>query len=525
MTAAVLALAAGACGRADVAPRRVLVVGWDGATFELLDPLLRAGRLPHLAALAARGRTAVLESTAVPISSAAWTTITTGKEPGATGVYSFFQPIPGSYEQRLVSARDVRAAPLWRTLVARGHEVVVWGVPVSWPPEPVTGTLVAGMLSPEDDVWTYPEALTETLRARGLAPDLGVWRTMRELTPERIDAQLALKEAALLEALANRRWSFALVVFKELDVLAHRAYSEATEGPVPDLLVALDRSLGRLVEAAGPGADVFLISDHGFATYSGVFDLDAWLLAEGFASRRSGVALPEPATGPLATARAAERGARLGALDWSRTVAYADLAEGNFGAIRLNVAGREPSGVLAPEAREATLARLRARLAALEYPVGTPLVRNVWTGDELYPGPERERVVPDLVFELAPTCRATASGFGPALATAQFPFPEHARDGVLVAAGPSLARHTGVRARWRLIDLAPTWLHLLDEPVPSGLRGALPTGLLARPRPLRRIDEGADPSVRSAEEAYRGLPAPGESAEVRKRLAALGYTE
>lgn len=527
-----LSAAALACSREPEPSRRVLVVGWDGATFDLIDPLLREGRLPNVARLLARGTDAVLESTAVPISSAAWTTIATGKEPGHTGVYSFFQPIEGTYDVRVVSARDVRAAPLWRTLVARGHQVVVWGVPITWPPEPVEGVLVAGMLSPEDQVWTHPPALTDTFRARGLSPDLGVWRTLRELTPERVASQLALKEAAVLEALGDRRWTFGMVVFKELDVLSHRVFDTNTRGTIAGLLDELDRILGRMLDAAGEDTDVFLISDHGFTTYHKVFDVDTWLVEAGFAARRTGATLGDSALGPLATARADERGTRLGRLDWDKTPVYADVAEGNFAALRLNLAGREPSGSLAPEARAATLKALQGELARLEFPAGVKVVRRTWTGDELYPGPERERVVPDLVVELEPSWRAVTSGLGPVFQSSEVAFPEHARDGICIAAGPSLVKAradsapaTDTRPRWQLVDLAPTWLHLLGEVVPSGLTGNVRNELLRRAREVRRIDESADPSVRSTEAAYEGLPTTAESADVRRRLSALGYSD
>ncbi|MFT5734803.1 MAG: putative AlkP superfamily phosphohydrolase/phosphomutase [Planctomycetota bacterium] len=195
------------------------MIGWDGATYDLVDPLVKAGKLPNLAELMASGRSADLESTAIPISSAAWTTATTGKEPGETGIYSFLQPVPDSYDVRVVSAQDNHGIPIWRTLVARGHQVIVWGVPLTWPPEPVRGVMVSGMLSPLDGVWAHPPELAEELKGRGMLPDLGRWRSMQELNPQRIQEQLAIKETALVEQLSKPTWSFALAVFKNLDVL------------------------------------------------------------------------------------------------------------------------------------------------------------------------------------------------------------------------------------------------------------------------------------------------------------------
>ena len=213
------------------------------------------------------------------------------------------------------------------------------------------GVLVAGMLSPEDEVWTFPSELTQAFRARGLAPDLGVWRTMRELTPERVQQQLALKEEAVLEALRSPRWTFGMVVFKELDVLSHRAYDGDPSGFIAGFVVELDRILGAMLDAAGPETDVFLISDHGFTTYPNVFDVDAWLSEAGFATRKEDAALAEVATGPLAVARANERSERLARLDWADTSAYADVAEGNYAALRLNLAFEFPNAKPSPFAK------------------------------------------------------------------------------------------------------------------------------------------------------------------------------
>lgn len=498
------------------------MVGWDGAAWDLAAPLMAEGRLPNLAGLVARGRTADLESTAIPISSAAWTTATTGLEPGETGIYSFLQPVEGSYEPRLVSARDNRGVPLWRILSARGRDVIVWGVPLTWPPEPVRGVMVSGMLSPLDDVWTHPAPLTQVLSARGMVPDLGIWRDRTQLTPQRLASQLALKEKALLDTFENRDWSFALVVFKNLDVLSHRAYTPNPRGEVAALMERLDRTLGALIEAAGPNANVVVMSDHGFHTYPRVFDVDTWLEGAGFAVRRDDAVLEPGATGPLAEARVLQRGARLGRLDMARTRAYADAAEGGFCAIRLNVEGREAEGSVAADERDGVIDALEGALGEIRDADGAPVVRTIWRGAELYPGPEQERVVPDLVVELEDGWRAVAQGLGPALQSAPRSFPEHDRTGILVAAGPAIA-HSKEREAWRMRDVAPFALRLMGETIPTTMQGDPHHEALIDGKRLLYIDAIEDPSLRSTEEAFEGLPEPGESQAVRERIGVLGY--
>jgi predicted AlkP superfamily phosphohydrolase/phosphomutase len=244
-------------------PHKLLVIGWDGATFAMIDPLVAAGRLPNVARLLGRGASAVCESTKVPISSAAWVGAVTGKHPGENGVYSFFEPVDGTYDVELISALSNRAAPLWRILSGHGLRSIVVNVPVTHPPERIDGVMVAGMLAPLDSDFAHPRALAAELRERGFVPDLGAWRDKKPVTFERVEEQLALKERILVEMLRDEPWDFAMLVFKDLDVWCHRAYDGALDGSVARHYELLDATLGKLLEAAGEGVDVGRLSAHG----------------------------------------------------------------------------------------------------------------------------------------------------------------------------------------------------------------------------------------------------------------------
>jgi len=514
------ALALSGCGASEDGTR-VLVVGWDGATFDLLDPLVDQGELPHLAALLARGQGATLESTRIPISSAAWPTITTGVGPGVHGVYSFFQTEPDSYDVRLVSAEDVAAPPIWRVLSGRGQRSHVWGVPITYPPERIDGTLVAGMLSPFGAQYAHPAGLADDLRAKGFVPDLGVWRQDEVADLAAIEHQLDLKERELLDLASRRDWRLCMFVFKSLDVLCHRP-NLSLQGPeIGGLLRRLDGILGKLVEAAGPEATVVFLSDHGFKSYRRTFNLHRWLVEEGWSVQRRGESTGATSAGPLADAKASQRAARLATLDLGTSRAFADVAEGNFGAIRLNVAGREAEGVLPEGEVEAALEALTAKLRGLEFPAGVPVVQGVHRGADLYPGPLQEERVPDLIVEFAPAWRAYTDVFGPPMSAGTQPFPDHALDGVLVVAGPSIKGHRD-RTRAQLTDVAPMLYHLMGEPVPSHLGGDPRPSLERRPRPVRRIPASEDRGMRALKGDF-GEPTGAGEEEVTSRIQSIGY--
>jgi predicted AlkP superfamily phosphohydrolase/phosphomutase len=475
---AALALASCSCSSASEPEpeRRVLVVGWDGATFDLIDPLVQAGHLPHLAELMARGATAELDSTIVPISSAAWVGAVTGMTPGETGVYDFFEPVPGTYKVKLVSSKSNGKPPLWRILGWHGLQSIVFGVPLTWPPEEIDGVLVAGMLSPFEAEYAHPPGLADELRERGFVPDLGIWRETRPLSGQVMNQQLALKRDVLVEMLTEREWDFAMVVFKSLDVLGHRAYDGSPTGDVAGWCVRLDEVLGDLLDAAGPDTDVIVLSDHGFAAYPRQFFTHAWLLEEGFAVERPGGADSSGSGGPLATARAEEHDLALRALDLSRTRAFAGAAEGNFGGVRLNVRGREPKGIVEPAEVDVLLTEIAAKLRAARLPgTDTPLVTDVVRATDLYPGRYAERL-PDLLFETHPT----------------------------VAVRPVTRERSFVEMRGRTFpDHARTEMFAERRPVQEVARG--------------RVADGREPRWRDTE---------GENESgVLERLEKLGYTE
>ena len=498
----------------------LLIVGWDGATWGLLRPLMEAGQLPHLASLVQRGGAAPLASTMIPISSAAWVAACTGQTPGFTGVYSFFEPIPGTYEVQIVSSLSNRATPLWRRTSAVGLRSIIFGMPLTYPPETIEGVMVAGMLAPFEGDYAHPPGTAELLRERGFVPDLGRWTQTEDLSIKRIEDQLALKEEILLEMLAEEEWDLAWLVFKSLDVLSHAAYSDDLDAPVARLVKLLDKTLGNLLEAVGPDTNVLLMSDHGFRVFPQSMNVHAWLLAEGFSVAKdleSPMATPL-GSDPLTEQRAAQHRRRVDGLDLSACSVLAGPCEGNFGSLRLNLSGREPEGPVDLKGAETLMRQIEERLLAIPLGGDGRLVKRVWRTTSLYPGPHGD-LLPDLIFETADHVQVVANEHQPVLVQFIRATPDHIRDGILVWAGPDLK--SGEITGAEIQDIAPLALHLLGMAVPEGLAGSVPEGLLLEGDTLRfgpdlalpRRDSGSGPF--SAEELE----------EVRTRLQAMPYVE
>src|SRR3954471_18997287 len=146
---------------------KLIVVGLDAATFDVIDPLVEAGDLPNLAGLIERGARGPLRSTTHPLTPLAWTTMVTGVNAGHHGIWDFSERDETGYGLRLVNGSSARAPALWTRLAAAGRRVGVVNVPFTWPAPDVDGFVIAGMDAwARDDGMTTPRSLLAELRSR-----------------------------------------------------------------------------------------------------------------------------------------------------------------------------------------------------------------------------------------------------------------------------------------------------------------------------------------------------------------------
>ena len=315
----------------DSEKRRLLVIGIDGASYNLLDPMADRGLLPNLAVLMKRGFRAKLRSTIPPNSAAAWATFMTGKNPGHHGILRFqaTRPSPnhrleacatefrpGAYT--FVNSASITSRRIWDILGAAGKRVAVINVPMTYPPRPLNGIMITGLLTPPGAKdFTYPPELAESLDGYQIEQPLAAMGWGRAANRELVRSSyeiLRRQGETALHLLGREQWDFFFVVFTGTDRLQHRlwhyferikdegermkaAQSSCLQSPSAkdehakrkekrnsgsrvsrdDLNDAdffrenldryyglLDSIVGRLVEAAGGQANCIILSDHGF---------------------------------------------------------------------------------------------------------------------------------------------------------------------------------------------------------------------------------------------------------------------
>jgi predicted AlkP superfamily phosphohydrolase/phosphomutase len=546
--------------------RKTIVLGLDGATWRILDPLFARGRMPRLAALAARGTRATLLSTTHPVSPVAWSSIATGKNAGKHGIFDFGRRTPGSYHIETVSSRLQRGPTLWDLTSAAGLRTGVFNVPVTYPAREVNGFLVTCIFTPSNKVtFTHPADLSAELNR---LTDGYEFATREVFNPghermyvDSILRTLEKREKALDFLLDRYPIDAGMLVYIESDHVQHKLFppDNLAGGELPwpysgvtEVYERLDAAVGRLLDRFGPETNIILISDHGAGPMRGVMYINRWLMEMGHLRLKR--SLGYPLKWLLARTDLLVRGYRvaqkvglgwLGNLvpdslrdavatsfvsfddvDWTRTRAY---SFGEFGQIFLNLKGREPQGIVDPGAEaEQVLADIARQLGEVIDPAtGRPVVTCIWRRDEVFRGPAAAEG-PDLLFVIDDYARDASVQFGIGRQTVlgQPEFMDrgcHRPEGVIIAAGPNI--RPGQAEPVSVMDVTPTALHLLGLPVPEDMDGRVLTEFLAGDAASRSVGRSAAAATAPAPETSAPAMSEEEQREVEKRLHDLGYLD
>jgi len=449
--------------------RRVLILGLDGFGFDFARRVFDAGLMPFLAARSKEGSLSPARSTLPPVSTAAWTTISTGVGVGRHGILDFRRrdlPNYGFLEPgRLVSSRDVKAPRLWDLAGRAGLTSFILNLPVTFPVSALQGAMVTGVLTPPDsDRGYYPPAFAPHLKGYRYDLDEPVPGDLKGLC-EALAALERRRAEVAAGAFGRDRYDLGLVVFTGPDRLFHKFYRDVcAAGEVPAAAAAYLRELDAACErtSAAFGADAALIvcSDHGFGPGPArAFHVNRLLRREGMLAAGVGPYVLNVVAGAF------RRFAGGGALpvDWRRTQGYGFPLYMRWGGVILNVRGEQPEGCIAPEAAAATAARI---IALLEREEAVAWARP---REELFTGPLIGNI-PHVVFALREGY-VISEGKGPGPLVA--PYGDAAKEGdhspeaMALLAGVAGAR---VPADAAIADVAATAAALLGFG-PAGMDG------------------------------------------------------
>lgn len=497
---------------------KVLIIGLDGATFDLIKPWAKEGHLPTLKKLMDEGVYGPLLSTIPFATIPAWPSFATGVNPGKHGFYDFFKEKENSYEMTVETypSRAIKCSTIWDILGQNSLTVGLVNIPGTYPPKKVNGYMITDMFTPPNACFTYPDHFQEELIKK-----IGDYRVFfSQLSSKNIPMLIKDLEETLqmrIKAtmyLFEKDLDFIMVVDNGTDRAAHELWRfldpdnplfnqnelKKYGNPLLEYYKKVDEGLNVILKSIDNNTIVIIMSDHGLGPLRKFINLNALLIKEGFMQiKRNPIStmryfsykcgyhpkniykiLQLAGVERLATDHVSQK-TRLSLLnkiffstadiDWSRTKAFGC---GVQGAIRINVRGREPQGCIEPGKQyEEIKNEIIEKLITYKDPENNqPMIKHVYSREEIYAGPYLNEA-PDLIlvprddyeffgmygFTFSHIVEPTFGNSG-----------SHRPKGIFIALGKGIKSGIEIKDT-SIMDLAPTILHIFGVPVPDYMDG------------------------------------------------------
>lgn len=549
---------------------KVVVMGLDGASFKVIDPLLRDGKLPNLARLIKEGTRSLLQSTVHPLSAPAWASFATGKNPGKHKIVDWRERNVDTYHSDIVSSHSFGPhKTIWEIVNRWDKSVGVFNVPLTFPPKPVNGFLVSGILTPRQSArFTYPDPLAQELQGKfDYHPTMEVTyeEGKENIFFDNLKCRLAVKEKVILHLLKNYNPDLLIFVMMETDQVQHvfwkymdKAHPEHISGkyaPYSDAIYEIYRQIdgviGNILEVISDDTSVIVMSDHGGGPLHKVVYIDKLFCNLGLIRfKRTPITILKkvllksrihvfaysvlakfglnPRTWVPRGKRTKFQNVFLSSkdIDWKQTKAY---TSGGFGQISINLKGREPQGCVDPADYEKLRDFITAKLYEIEdEETGVKVVDKVYKKEEIYHGDNLENL-PDLLFRMKNYTYITSRALGlfekRLMGRSQFGptgnSGAHSSEGIFIAKGGGIKGNFETNNA-RITDLAPTILYMLGIPIPQDMDGKVLVDIFQEDF-LRRHPITYQTPEREGRGENLNVYSPDEQKKVKEMLQSLGY--
>ncbi len=557
--------------------KRVLVIGLDGATFDLINPWVEQGFLPNLGRLMAEGNHAPLASTLQPTTAPAWVTFMTGVNQGKHGLYDFIQRKSESYNLEVTNSSFVSAPSFFEYASKHERRSIAINIPYTFPPQKINGIMVGGPFAPAVtpelvEPTTYFETLKEIVPDYFVLPDFNARAkdSMGDYA-QQLMRGIEYREKLSLHMMQSEPWELFTVVFMATDEVQHAFWHcmEAEEGTedffykdtILQIYSRLDEAIGKLIMLAEQLDEdqklvTIILSDHGAGPFEWMINLNRWLSDEGylvFRTKENGrlqqwrAQLFKRAASLYRNYMSAKMRTRIRAqlglnrftnikegfesalltsnVDWPQTKAYALGAGGN---IYINVEGREPNGTVSfNDAYEQIRNEIIGKLSRLTDPeTGELVIKKVHKREDIYHGAQLEKA-PDLIIEwrdYAYWGRGRYDNQSPLFEKQRkFDFSEqpltgsHRPEGILIIHGEDVAKCTK-SSETSILNLAPTILGLVGIQPPDNMDGRILSEMF-QPETFTKLDLVQEIARRKEQINLQSE----EESKITEHLRSLGY--
>ncbi len=534
---------------------RLLIIGLDGATFYVLDPLMAAGRMPNLKRFIEQGAAGVLHSTQPPITPAAWTTFMTGKGPGQHGILDFEKYDVLQHQLTFNSTYQIEEKTIWELLSEKGLRVGSINVPMTFPPKPINGFMISGFETPSVDAeFAYPPQLKQEIFEQ--IPNYNYrtnWQRRALGGQDVLETNLeyianSFEQGLKLTTYCGDKfgWDVLMTVMKLVDNLQHKAWKYLDPQTAPRfpreaelaarVFTRLDNVLGRMFEyAARHNAVVLIMSDHGHGSLDGKAQPNLLLKRWGHLALRSPWQQASTRTaywwhrltkGKATRFEQGSRGIeRELAVDWTRTRACV-MHAGIYGYLYINLRGRGPHGIVDPAdyepLRNELIERLRSATVRDRQGREVRIFPHVYKTETLYHCDRSENPnLPDLLLAPNPglaVIRKIRGGKAVRWCTSARLEGTHRDEGILALGGPNV--RSGLRTEAGIIDIAPTMLAALGLRVPVDMEGRVIREAFTVDPVIER-----EPPLKKAAEEQIEVYSDRDRRILEERLTELGYLQ
>ncbi|MFA5422261.1 MAG: alkaline phosphatase family protein [Phycisphaerae bacterium] len=514
---------------------RVMIIGIDGGTWDILGPACDKGLMPNLNRFRNEGVYGTLKSTHPPITPPAWTTLMTGMNPGHHGIGGFFEYDPDKKVTKNINSTNIRNETLWHKLARHGKKVVVVGVPMTYPPFEVDGILVSGFETPSTACqFTYPpsfrdEILKEIPQLEFMPPftrkeKRDVKNFPRYLDWLRDNAEHMLKIFKM--GLQKTPWTVSMIVLKSFDELVHHfcrlldfasdTSNDSRDKQIERYFKELDEAIGELLKLAEQNkAAALIVSDHGGETKTATIYINNILKKLGFLK-----AIPKwkALFESFKTSEGLNSNPddRLKIIDYDSTKAFV-AGVGIYANLYINKSCKHFDKNYAKE-KEDLITELRQNLMKINAADGEKLFTSVIKPTEVYGRDINEEGLPDIMIVprkgysinarldknkvIEFTGKKSLSG-------------DHSINGMIAMMGSGIATRKKIEAD--IADITPTILAMLNLPVTNDIDGKIIE--VAFTIPLNVKFESPARTTMMGSYSYSKE----EQEKINSRLADLGY--
>lgn len=407
-------------GQASGAGEKVVVIGLDGSTKDLMQQCMQENDYPSMEEIAGKGSFRQMNAPLPPLTPVAMSSFLSGENPGGTGIYGFEDRSLFSYDTSVVNSRDLE------TIMPEkldGKSVMI-NVPMTYPAPEINGVIVSGFPGSTSGKYAYPPTIKEKLEGMNYSVSTaGTFESQEELEKEVFNVFDKRRELAF-DFMERYDWQFFMVMFTGDARLQHFSKGEGCEDSLGRYYKGVDEFLGEVQEKTGENTTIVLMSNHGFKKLDKKIYLYTFLKEHGYLEPaqpdyyrhwikdRIGdlMSFLGLSTGGEISSRGSFSSSYMDEVDWSQTKAYT----GAFynGQIFINIKGEEPNGVVKPDNYEEVRQNIIEDLEQLRDPVtGEKVVENIYTKEEIYSGSEMGEM-PDIVIETPGYNHIARFGFG-----------------------------------------------------------------------------------------------------------------